>query len=691
MTSPVEGDSVVTVVSPQVYNWNARHKSVTIHWLDVNWRFPPPAINPAGTEHTFTTTVTKHTSQSPCPGYIVRYTIVGGPPAGFLPDGAKTADVPTNAAGQASVVIRETTPAHGTNQVKIEIIRPGTFPGASGKNIIIGRGSTMKTWTAAKLAIRNVGPSSGAVGSTLAYRIEISNAGDLPAKDVQLSNPVPDGVAYVSSNPPAEAAGQVLRWRLGDMAAGQCRAIDVHFRAVKEGSVVNCVDVIAAGGIKASECATTTITNAMPAPAAGTAGDLGRGTDARPDSGAGTGGGTVHPPTSSQIDVQITGPQQAAVGSEAEFLVTVSNRGMSPTEKLMLVDFHDVGLQLPKSDPKKPDQIDAPIDPLPANSDRKIQLIFKVLQPGQLKHRVEVRGPDGKILARSNVSTLTATGQGTPPGQKYGETPGAGAQNPPPTGAQNELLVKVIGPQSRKVGELAPFQIEVANVGNRPLTNLKVEATCDVALKATEATDGFLPSAGVLIFNQPKLPIYDPKKKNSLPLEIRYQCLKAASGAVVRVRVTSAEGATGVGEASIEIVAASRPPFDIPGGAPAVESKMQFDLTPLKNPVRAGGKFTYLITVANRSTADERNVVLDVTVPDGMTIERIGTNGPTTSHIEGQNVKFDPLPTLSPDKPQAYRIYVQTKTAGNYSLKASLSTENLSTPINKDCPTEVIQ
>ena len=269
LTSPVEGDSVVTVVSPQVYNWNARHKTTTIHWLDVNWRFPPPAINPAGTTHVFTTTVTKHTTQSPSEGWLVRYTIVSGPPAGFSPDGAMSIEVPTNAAGQASAEIKEKSAVHGTNQINIEIIRPGTLPGADGKKIIIGRGSTMKTWTAAALAVKPIGPATATVGSTVTYRIEVSNAGDLPAKEVQVSNAVPDGLTYVSSNPPAESVGQVLRWRLGELGASQRRTIEVNYRAAKEGSVVNCVDVIAAGGVKVSDCATTTVTS-VPAGAAGT-------------------------------------------------------------------------------------------------------------------------------------------------------------------------------------------------------------------------------------------------------------------------------------------------------------------------------------------------------------------------------------------------------------------------------------
>ena len=99
LTSPLEGTSYVNVVAPEVYNWDARRKTATIHWVDAVAQYPPPAINPAGTKHVFTTTVTRSSNQSPCENWIVRYEIVDGPPAGFSPTCAPSAEVRTNSAG----------------------------------------------------------------------------------------------------------------------------------------------------------------------------------------------------------------------------------------------------------------------------------------------------------------------------------------------------------------------------------------------------------------------------------------------------------------------------------------------------------------------------------------------------------------------------------------------------------------
>jgi len=116
LTSMVEGTSHVTVVAPEVYGWDARLKSAMVHWIDAAIQYPAPAINQAGTRHVFTTTVTRQTNHTPCEGWRVKYTIAGGPPAGFAPDGIQPIEAPTNSAGQASAEIFQQQPAHGTNR-----------------------------------------------------------------------------------------------------------------------------------------------------------------------------------------------------------------------------------------------------------------------------------------------------------------------------------------------------------------------------------------------------------------------------------------------------------------------------------------------------------------------------------------------------------------------------------------------
>ena len=270
LTSPVEGTSNVMVVAPEVYYWQHRLKAAMVHWVDVRPQYPPPSINPAGSRHVLTTTVTRCSAPSPCQGWRVRYEITEGPPAGFAPDGAPVAEATTDAAGQASVEIFQKQPAHGTNKISIQVIRPANAPGSCGRELVVGRGTTTKTWTAPDLSIQAVGPATVVAGGTVSYRMTASNPGDLTSQNVVVTCTPPEGLTYLGGNPPAETLGRQLRWQLGELGARQQRPIEATFRAERPGSVSTCCEVTAAGGLRATGCAATTITapgaTASPAP-----------------------------------------------------------------------------------------------------------------------------------------------------------------------------------------------------------------------------------------------------------------------------------------------------------------------------------------------------------------------------------------------------------------------------------------
>ncbi|MGC3969334.1 MAG: hypothetical protein QM775_18835 [Pirellulales bacterium] len=215
VSSPVEGTSFVAAVAPDVRNWNSRKQTTTVYWVDCQWTFPPPAINPQGTRHVFTTLLVKHSNKCPLAGYRVRYEIAGGPAAGFAPNGSQIVEVTSNALGQAPVEIFQQSPAAGTNKINIQVIRPADWPGGDGTQLVVGSGTTSMTWTTSVtgLNIDKSGPTEVAVGGTITYRIDIRNPSDLTARGVTVTDAVPAGLMLLGSNPPATVNGNNLSWR----------------------------------------------------------------------------------------------------------------------------------------------------------------------------------------------------------------------------------------------------------------------------------------------------------------------------------------------------------------------------------------------------------------------------------------------------------------------------------------------
>jgi uncharacterized repeat protein (TIGR01451 family) len=656
LTSPAEGTSHVTVVAPEVYTWDARLRSSMVHWVDAQWRFPPPAINPAGSKHVFTTSVVRQTNQTPCERWRVRYEITGGPPAGFSPDGAQSVEVPTDSAGQASVEIFQKEPRHGVNQISIQVIRPGDLPGANGQRFVVGSGTTTKTWTGADLALRASGPAVASPSGTLAYRIDVSNPGDIAAKDVVLANAVPDGLTYLNSNPAAEASGQQLTWRLGELGARQSRTVSVNFRAERQGSVNNCFEVTAAGGLKASTCAATTITTAS-------------------------------------IDVRIDGPPQATVGTDARFTITIRNLSQAPATGLVIIDRLDQGLQNPAADQDPDHAIKRSLGDLAAGASQPLNVTLRVAKAGRLCHTVEVTGK-GLTPVRTQACVMGVGGAAPPEGRPdVGPPPGGESPKPNVGPAAPSLTIKQAGPtKSLSVGEEALFTITILNTGATALKKVEVLNRSDIALTPLKATDGYLqPAGGGLAWMIDNLPAGE-----KATIAVLHSCQAAAGKACNRVTVKSADGAKAEDEACVEIREAARPekpPVEKASGA-TLGGGLVLSVVGLHSPVAVGKQLTYEIRLKNEWSDSFRQVAVTATLPDGMTPVSLGTIGPdSTQHTrDGQTVRFDVVPEVKSGAILVYRVRALAKKPGrDFRIHVEATATDLPKPLVQEAMTEVIE
>ena len=352
VTSPVAGTSHVTAVGPDVYSWPERRRTAQIHWVDAQWSLPPAAVNPVGTRHELTTTISLLSDQSPAAGWMVRYEITGGPDAGFAPAGSRIVEVVSDELGQATAEIFQPEPQPGTNTIKVDVFRPG---GAAGERMLVASGATTKTWTASQLAVRVAGPAQASAGATVSYSIEVSNPGDVVARDVVVRQTPALGMSYLRSTPePAGGATGELQWRVGDLGAGQRTTIEAEFRAGGTGAVRSCATAVAADGLSAQDCVTTTIVV----------------------------------PT---LDVELNGPEQAELGQLVTFEITVTNRGDAVASELVVVNRFDEGLEHEAAT----QTIERDFEDLAPGESRRIGVTFRVTGNGTLCSRVEVTGETG--------------------------------------------------------------------------------------------------------------------------------------------------------------------------------------------------------------------------------------------------------------------------------------------------------
>ena len=113
----------------------------------------------------------------------------------------------------------------------------------------------------------------------------------------------------------------------------------------------------------------------------------------------------------------MTGPAQAAVGSEVTFRIVVANRGNAPAVGLKVKDRFGSGLEHTVA--KSP--IELTLGDLAVGKSKTVNVTFRVTQPGQLCHAIEVTGEGG----------IRATSQGCVVAVAAGVTRGGNQPSPP--------------------------------------------------------------------------------------------------------------------------------------------------------------------------------------------------------------------------------------------------------------------
>jgi uncharacterized repeat protein (TIGR01451 family) len=376
ISSAVEGDTHVTVYAPEIADWDKHKVFVTNHWVDAGWTLPPPASDRAGAEHVFTTNIFRHTDRQPLANYRVRYRIVDGPPAVFLPSRTQEAVVVSDLRGNAHVTLAQVRPGLGVNHIAIEIIRPPDPSTPSGSGITIGSGETAMEWLAPAVALTKTGPASAGVGQDIPYTIAVANTGRVETRSMTVRDAVPDGLDFVSSQPPAIQEGRQLTWTLGVLPPGQTHTITAVFRSLRPGPVTNRATVVTEEGLQSQNTATTQI-------------------------------------TAPQLTVAIAGPAGGVVGVPLTYQITVSNPGSGAAANVVLSAAFDKALE----HETKASPVEVRLGTLGPNEFRRVPLTLTPRQEGQARIKVLATADAGlraeaeqTVLVQKAQLTLTKTG-----------------------------------------------------------------------------------------------------------------------------------------------------------------------------------------------------------------------------------------------------------------------------------------
>ena len=293
------------------------------------------------------------------------------------------------------------------------------------------------------------------------------------------------------------------------------------------------------------------------------------------------------------------------------------------------------------------------VDTLPARLrtiDGKSKLVFDVgtLTEGQSQQfSAELRASKtGKYFSKAVASSTSA--------------PTAESEETMTTVGLPVLTIMNNGPKRQYIGRTLTYEITVANKSNVPAKNTVIEDNVPEGSTSIEASQGAKLSGLKLVWELGTLEPGTSKK-----VHVSYTSTKAG---------TLTNGAIATAYCSEPVTASVK---TIVTGIPAVS----MEVVDVYDPVKIGGRTTYVISVTNQGSAIATNVSIACILEDN--VRYISSAGATAGSIKGQIVKFSPLSSLAPKDKAAWRVVVGAVRPGDVRFKVIMNVDQLTRPVEE--------
>src|SRR6185369_3678229 len=179
-------------------------------------------------------------------------------------------------------------------------------------------------------------PAVVSIGEEFTYELIVTTQSEV--SDVTVSDTVPEGAAYIRSDPEAVREGNKLSWKFQNVNPGESKTIRVTVKADAEGQLTHCATASAVPQV----CITTLV--------------------GRP-----------------QLAITKTGPATAQLGQDVTYTVVVQNTGKTVAKNVVVTDTVPDGLSSP--DDKR--ELSFPIGDLEPGGSKSIPVVLKTTKRGK--------------------------------------------------------------------------------------------------------------------------------------------------------------------------------------------------------------------------------------------------------------------------------------------------------------------
>lgn len=399
--------------------------------------------------------------------------------------------------------------------------------------------------------------------------------------------------------------------------------------------------------------------------------------------------------------VNVTGPLAAKVGERVSFEVELVNRSGRPLTGLRVVDYFDAGFHHEAS--TSPIEQKGTID-LAAGTTRRLTLDFLLDEPGRQCHRVEILDQAHKYMGGATECVQVAAVVAAAPAPVTAPPPVVAPTVPttpapivvPPLVASSTtpllpatqpaaaaLELDLVAPADAMSGAVAECIATVRNAGAVASPPTTLEFTWDPLFSPLEASDGYKLGTGQVSWT---LPAVEPGGQLRRQINLRTQAPSTsfrespASRSCVRGVLGGLPGGVMVADEACVMVRSVTPRPRTPR-----EAGLRLSLADLDDPVQIGGATSLVCTVTNNGTAPTGRLDLVIVLPDQARI--VGDPTPSRVRIDGANVGFDSIASLSPGGHATFEVSYRVPAAGNARATAIVTGSELDGSLESTCTT----
>jgi hypothetical protein len=225
---------------------------------------------------------------------------------------------------------------------------------------------------------------------------------------------------------------------------------------------------------------------------------------------------------------------------------------------------------------------------------------------------------------------------------------------------QPALVVSKNGAERQYLGRPLSYEITVINKGDGIAKNTILEETIPVDITGIEASAGTDVSGSRLRWELGTIPA-----NSSKTVRVAYKPTKA--GIFTSDTTVNAYCTEPVNSLTRTAVV----------GIPVI----RIDVVDLEDPVELGRNVTYIITASNDGSAPDHNLRLVCQLEDKL--QYVSSSGATHASVMGQTLNFVQLRTLAPNTKATWRIVAKAVRAGDIRFRATLTSDELTRPIEE--------